>query len=382
MVPQVPPLSTDTSINVTQGDTNESPSTRNLLCKRCDGKIDVKFKQLEVKDGFRLLDCPNCNWRGRAQHLKCECGTKWFLCSIHRPDPPTHQSRKPPIRKTTKQPKQERTLYSNRKAPKIRGSDAKDRLRQKNASKKNLHSHHVDHGQGISPEHAAFLLTNWKRRKLESHSARQADTSGGGDRGPSTPVVVVPRSGARVGATASSPTQTTSDNGLHDERPQMDNRHSTSRTSSSIVDDRLRPGSSYSGPEVLLDAVYIDSGRLPLACLDPGRLPASTVVSTFAANKDGPHPPTASKACLPAGGRAGSAYNGETSTRATTRTADPESIPPSKRACLSRIELALQHDSSSKDRARKSTASRRTRLLTPITPFEPPADERVRSRSR
>jgi hypothetical protein len=167
------------------------------------------------------------------------------------------------------------------------------------------------------------------------------------------------------------------------ENVHLENQHHTAESSSSSsVVCRLRPGLSYSGPEVLSRVNNVDSGRLPLDGIVSGRLPTSSSVSTGIAKKDGPHTPTASKACPPAEGRAGSAYDGESTTKAMTRTADLECIPPSKRACTAQIDHALQHDADSKDRARKPTASRLTRLLMSNTFTERPADERARSRSK
>ena len=52
--------------------------TRLLTCITCQGHIDAKHMQLEVKDGHRIIECPHCPWRGRSTHLNCECGIRWF----------------------------------------------------------------------------------------------------------------------------------------------------------------------------------------------------------------------------------------------------------------------------------------------------------------
>ena len=117
------------------------PYTRYLICIRCDQRIDARYKQLEVKDGFRIISCPGCKWRGRSQHLKCECGINWLLCNQHRADPPTHQSNKPPRRTTRGKKKADKVLLSNRTAPLIKGTDMADKRRtRKGTEEESTHS--------------------------------------------------------------------------------------------------------------------------------------------------------------------------------------------------------------------------------------------------
>jgi len=218
----------------------QAPSTRCLICNRCDHKINVKFKQLEVKDGFRISSCSQCKWRGRCQHLNCECGISWLLCNRHRADPPTHQSNRPPRKKKDRRAKSDKILLSNRLAPRIRGNDSADRRRMKKAPRKNLHMHHPEAASHISPEYTASLLYNWKRRKLQSHFYN-ATSSGGEDRGPLAPT---------------HPTHMKND----ELSPSESQLRDPSSSSSSTFPSRPWPGSSYSGSEV----PCIDSGRLPI----------------------------------------------------------------------------------------------------------------------
>ena len=291
----------------TQGDTEDTddPHTRYLLCMKCGHKIDAKHKQLAVKDGFRIINCPQCKWRGRAQHLNCECGKRWYLCGKHRPDPPTHQSKKPPKTTTPRRPRNDKTLRSNRAAPTIRGTDTTDRIRRRRRPKKNLHAYHPEGSPKISPEYAASLLSRWKRRKQEARSFDIPDSGGEawGSRAPCN----IPRNIAPKNS------------------PSSFQQEVFDPTSSTSVVLRPWPGPPYSGPEVSLPTIVAYSGRLPLDLAAPGRLPN--------VKKDGPNTPTASKACPNSKGRAGSAYDGEATTRAITRTNEVDSMPPAKRAC-------------------------------------------------
>ena len=47
-------------------DANYDPYSRYLLCTRCGYKIDAKYKQLSVKDCFRIINCPHCKWMGEG----------------------------------------------------------------------------------------------------------------------------------------------------------------------------------------------------------------------------------------------------------------------------------------------------------------------------
>jgi type II secretory pathway pseudopilin PulG len=331
--------------------TSTSSTSRLLTCIRCKGLIDAKNKKLAVKDGFRIIDCPHCKWRGRSQHLLCECGLKWYLCQSHRDDPAVHQSRKPPVNKTAKKKAAERTLFSNRRAPTTRGTEDGDRTRRKKVPDKKMHTHHMNAHPHLSPEAAETLRSNWKRRRCEnveppSQAVSQTVASGGDVRGPLAPCV----------ASATYTAQLAQDDHL------LDQVTPTCISTSSLENWRLRPGSTYSGPEV--HTTYIDaSGRLPL---EP-----STVSSAIAPwngngsdNKDGP--PTSS------------------STSSVKHCLNSTSIS-SKRQCLSKVDAALHRDSQLKDLSRTAPRSRLSRLnvyAPTLSTAESPADERARSRSR
>ena len=312
-----------------------APHTRYLICTRCDHKIDVKFKQLEVKDGFRIISCTRCKWRGRSQHLQCECRINWLLCNKHRADPPTHQSNRPPRRKTPKKAKPDKILLSNRLAPLVRGNDSADRRRMRRAPRKNLHMHHPEAASHLSPEYAASLLYNWKRQKTQSHSYTTTD-SGGGDRGPSAP---------------SHDPHTSSDEQSPNGLPLCD--PSSSSTSTSLP-SRPWPGSSYSGSEV--------------PCIVPGRLPILDLDTIV-------HPPIDDSGRLPPW-TSGDNKDGEN---------DKCQPAPCKRRRTSLIDAHIQRDSLLKDSAKLRPASRTSRLLSNTNPtsYTPDSAEgRARSRSR
>ena len=58
----------------------EQPATRNPSCISCKGSIDVQHKQLHVKDGHRVIQCPHCRWQGRTTLQDCESVKKRYLC--------------------------------------------------------------------------------------------------------------------------------------------------------------------------------------------------------------------------------------------------------------------------------------------------------------
>ena len=99
---------------------------------------------------------------------------------------------------------------------------------------------------------------------------------------------------------------------------------------------------------------------------DDGLTKKRRTTSTAAINKNDYKGPTASKACPPAGGRAGSAHDGHEALLAASTT---------------NIDQALCKDNAETSFARTLPRSRLDRLYTTPTPTEGVADERCRSRS-
>ena len=144
----------------------QQPATsRNLTCIACLGQIDAKHMKLEVKDGHRVLQCHHCPWRGRATLLDCECGNKWFQCVIHRIDPTTHRSRRPPTSLKAKTNTLDEVKFSDRKAPLVRNNDLSEAIHRAKRPKKNLHKHAQEVSRP-SQAHVKFITDEWNKRKL------------------------------------------------------------------------------------------------------------------------------------------------------------------------------------------------------------------------
>lgn len=114
-------------------------------------------KRLEVQDGFRIMNCPHCRWKGRSKHLNCECGKKWFLCETHRVDPAVHKSHRPPKRKREDVDEHEDIKLSDRNAPLVRWNVLADKVRKAKVRKENRHEHLLPTVSRPSPEHPEFL---------------------------------------------------------------------------------------------------------------------------------------------------------------------------------------------------------------------------------
>lgn len=70
--------------------------SRLLSCVRCCHPNETSWMQLRSQKGFRAIHCRGCGFQQLAGRNKCQCGTIWHHCPIHRIDPVKHLSKKAP----------------------------------------------------------------------------------------------------------------------------------------------------------------------------------------------------------------------------------------------------------------------------------------------
>ena len=84
---------------------------------------------------------------------------------IHRIDPTTHSSRRPPTNLKAKTNTLDEVKFSDRKAPLVRNNDLSEAIHRAKRPKKNLHKHAQEVSRP-SQAHVKFITDEWNKRKL------------------------------------------------------------------------------------------------------------------------------------------------------------------------------------------------------------------------
>ena len=69
-------------------------SSRLLTCSMCYQPQETWWMQLRTSKGFRAIHCKYCKYQEYTAKTKCQCGTRWHQCQVHRIDPLVHSSKR------------------------------------------------------------------------------------------------------------------------------------------------------------------------------------------------------------------------------------------------------------------------------------------------
>ena len=117
--------------------------SRKLTCPVCSEQIETAQMQLFTSQGLRNINCSKCATQKGTKGWKCECGSAWHTCDIHRNDPTVHRSTKPPAAlKKSDESKETSFKDSDRKAPESAHSTT-HRPQKKTRVSVTLHTHEV-----------------------------------------------------------------------------------------------------------------------------------------------------------------------------------------------------------------------------------------------
>ena len=73
-------------------------TSRKLTCTRCGSQQETSWMQLRTWEGFRAVHCRTCGKQERCLRNRCQCGSVWHQCILHRADPKEHTSRKAAVK--------------------------------------------------------------------------------------------------------------------------------------------------------------------------------------------------------------------------------------------------------------------------------------------
>ena len=102
---------------------------------------ETRHMQLRTHLGYRGITCAKCHNHARVGRAKCQCGTIWHQCMIHRIDPTVHKSTKPPTRDQEGKQDEGKKLDSRREAPEVRDNARHAKRMRKAVSRNFLHQH-------------------------------------------------------------------------------------------------------------------------------------------------------------------------------------------------------------------------------------------------
>ena len=141
--------------------------------------------QLRTSEGFRAVHCRTCGKQERCLRNRCQCGSIWHQCVLHRVDPSEHTSRKAAVKTRAQKhedqdEKQEapRPIKSQRidQAPVIedgkatkKGSTSRKVLKEQQFCRKR-----AEDDQKINPTMSG-MLQRIKARKVEVDNQRTDD---------------------------------------------------------------------------------------------------------------------------------------------------------------------------------------------------------------
>ena len=176
-------------------------TSRKLTCTRCGSQQETSWMQLRTWEGFRAVHCRTCGKQERCLRNRCQCGSVWHQCILHRADPKEHTSRKAAVksvlpktndqddRATASEPRKNKR---KEEAPVIEdGNPTKNcNKRRKIAKEQQFHRNIATDDQRLNPT-MCELLQRVKHKKRESQNqatasrcviARRCDTTDVGDK--------------------------------------------------------------------------------------------------------------------------------------------------------------------------------------------------------
>jgi hypothetical protein len=154
--------------------------SRKLQCTRCDAFQETRKIQLHTPQGYRDVHCKACGRHERCLKNKCQCGTVWHRCPLHRIDPPVHATRKGVKKegKSTdkKDDKEGKKLSSWRKAPETRTKDINQRQTARRKMRKKVENED-DHNRNVkfvvSTAAPAEAILQRFRAKIKAGAAKE-----------------------------------------------------------------------------------------------------------------------------------------------------------------------------------------------------------------